>query len=93
MRSQGYYFFNCVPVGSHTFVQYEEALRKIDDQEGQHLHARARVTIVYFSSRMEAVRLLNSLGVAALIFIVTLVWYAHRPGGKRMKGWRRSWLI
>jgi len=35
-------------------AKYEEALRNVDDPEGQHLHARARVTIVYFSSRMEA---------------------------------------
>ena len=41
---------------------------------------------------MEVVRLLRSLGVAALIFIVILVWRGHRPGGKTMKGWQRSWL-
>ncbi|KAG9314764.1 meiosis protein SPO22/ZIP4 like-domain-containing protein [Chiua virens] len=35
-------------------AKYEEALRNVDDPEGQHLHARARVTTVYFSSRMEA---------------------------------------
>lgn len=56
-----------------TVRQYEEALRNIDDPGDQHLHARARVTIVYFSSRMEAVRLLDSLGVAALIYLVILV--------------------
>lgn len=87
-----HYFFHSVPLGSHCCVQYEEALRSVDDPEGQHLHARAQVTIVYFSSRMEAVRLLDSLGVAALIFIVILVRYAHRPGRKITKGWRRSWL-
>ncbi|KAH0838692.1 hypothetical protein J3R83DRAFT_7020 [Lanmaoa asiatica] len=35
-------------------AKYEEALRNTDDPDGQHLHARARVTTVYFSSRMEA---------------------------------------
>ncbi|KIK99445.1 hypothetical protein PAXRUDRAFT_30503 [Paxillus rubicundulus Ve08.2h10] len=41
-------------VGTYQFLQYEEALRSIDDSDGQHQHAKARVTAVYFSSRMEA---------------------------------------
>ncbi|KAF8845524.1 SPO22-domain-containing protein [Paxillus ammoniavirescens] len=35
-------------------AKYEEALRNVDDPDGQHQHAKARVTAVYFSSRMEA---------------------------------------
>lgn len=45
-------------------VQYEEALRNMDDPDGHYVHARARVTTVYFSSRMEAVRLLYSVDLA-----------------------------
>ncbi|KIJ21375.1 hypothetical protein PAXINDRAFT_94968 [Paxillus involutus ATCC 200175] len=41
-------------VGTYQFLQYEEALRNIEDLDGQHQHAKARVTAVYFSSRMEA---------------------------------------
>ncbi|KAH7884118.1 hypothetical protein F5I97DRAFT_1969338 [Phlebopus sp. FC_14] len=35
-------------------AQYEEALRNLDDPDGVHQAAKARVTTVYFSSRMEA---------------------------------------
>jgi hypothetical protein len=38
--------------------QYEEMLRLADDIDGAHRQARARATIIYFSSRMEAVRYL-----------------------------------
>ncbi|KAI9566962.1 meiosis protein SPO22/ZIP4 like-domain-containing protein [Boletus coccyginus] len=62
-----HYFFHCVPLGSHCCVQYEEALRNVDDPEGQHLHARARVTIVYFSSRMEAAWKENNEGLATFM--------------------------
>ncbi|KAF9231600.1 hypothetical protein BU15DRAFT_68195 [Melanogaster broomeanus] len=34
-------------------ARYEEALKNVNDPDGQHLHAMARVTTVYFSTRME----------------------------------------
>jgi hypothetical protein len=36
--------------------QYEEMLRLADDIGGTHKQAKARASIIYFSSRMEAVR-------------------------------------
>jgi len=38
------------------YVQYEEMLRLADDIGGTHKQAKARASIIYFSSRMEAVR-------------------------------------
>lgn len=35
--------------------QYEELLQNADDPEGSHRQAKARATVVYYSSRMEAV--------------------------------------
>ncbi|KAF8446396.1 hypothetical protein L210DRAFT_982867 [Boletus edulis BED1] len=48
-------------------AKYEEALRNMDDPEGQHLHARAQVTIVYFSSRMEVAWRENNEGLATFM--------------------------
>ncbi|KAG6371537.1 hypothetical protein JVT61DRAFT_9243 [Boletus reticuloceps] len=48
-------------------AKYEEALRNMDDPEGQHLHARAQVTIVYFSSRMEVAWRQNNEGLATFM--------------------------
>ena len=44
----------CLPLLSP--VQFEEMLRNADDADGIHRQAKACATIVYFSSRMEAVR-------------------------------------
>lgn len=40
-------------------LQFEESLRNVDDSQGLHQQAKARATIVYYSSRMEAVSDLN----------------------------------
>lgn len=41
-------------------VKFEEALRHIEDPDGTHRYGIACGTIAYFSSRMEAVRILKS---------------------------------
>ncbi|KAL4071139.1 hypothetical protein V8B97DRAFT_2024035 [Scleroderma yunnanense] len=50
-------------------AKYEEALRNHDDPDRTHQLSKARVTTLYFSSRMEAVRLSSPHGVMALILI------------------------
>lgn len=38
-------------------IQYEEDLRNADDTQGLHQQAQARAIVLYYSSRMEAVRI------------------------------------
>lgn len=47
--------------------QFEELLRNADDPEGLHRQAKARATVVYYSSRMEAVSDLITLTYSLLI--------------------------
>ncbi|KAI5992168.1 hypothetical protein EDD15DRAFT_2197189 [Pisolithus albus] len=53
-------------------AKFEEALRNHSDPDRAHEHSKARVTTLYFSSRMEAVRLLSFYWVIGLIFIGVL---------------------
>ncbi|KAI5997768.1 hypothetical protein EDC04DRAFT_2612500 [Pisolithus marmoratus] len=50
-------------------AKFEEALRNHSDPDRTHEHSKARVTTLYFSSRMEAVRLLCFYRVIGLIFM------------------------
>jgi hypothetical protein len=63
MRSEGFHQFLpicdiCIAdvnVTLSNVLQFEELLRNADDSHGLHQQAKAHATIVYYSSRMEAV--------------------------------------
>jgi hypothetical protein len=60
-------------------------LRLADDVDGAHRQARARATVIYFSSRMEAVRsLLPFIFVSQvnLVNLLTAILAVHRLGEK-----------
>lgn len=66
----------------HHSQKYEEALRNIDDPSGTHHQAKACVTAVYLSTRMEAVRNSKPRDMGIDKFRIS----RNRLGGKEMKG-------
>jgi hypothetical protein len=55
-------------------LQFEESLRNVDDSQGLHQQAKARATIVYYSSRMEAVSDWNRAALFADLGVFPQAW-------------------